>query len=88
MALALAAEISQLRNELELLQNEKTQLTETVAAVNEIITAKDAEFHDVCSRIEAASMRLEILSVCVLMQEMNRCMVLMICISILYHFLA
>jgi len=54
MALALASEIAQLRDELQLLHNEKTHLTETVADINEVISAKDAEFHDVMSRIEAA----------------------------------
>jgi len=56
-ALALAAEIAQLRDELALLQREKSHLTETVADINEIITAKDAEFHDVLGKIEAASAR-------------------------------
>jgi len=59
-ALALAAEISQLHDELALLQSEKTHLTETVAEISEIITAKDAEFHDVLSKIETASARLKI----------------------------
>ena len=59
-ALVLAAEIARLRDELELLHTEKTQLTETVADVNDILTAKDAEFHDVLHRIEAASARLGI----------------------------
>jgi len=59
-ALALASEIAQLRDELELLRKEKTRLTETVADISEIITAKDAEFRDVMSRIEAASERLGI----------------------------
>jgi len=72
-ALAFAAEIAQLRDELEFLRNEKTQLSETVADVREIITAKDAEFHDMLSRIEAASTRLGICTfMCVfLMQEIN-----------------
>lgn len=57
-ALALAAEIAQLSDELELLRNEKTYLTETAADISEIITAKDTEFRDVLSSIDAASARL------------------------------
>lgn len=57
MALDLAAEISQLRDEVESLQNEKFQLTETVANVADIIAAKDVEFHEVLDKIEAASAR-------------------------------
>jgi len=56
-ALDLAAEISQLRDEVELLQNEKFQLMETVANVADIIAAKDVEFREVLDRIEAASAR-------------------------------
>ena len=56
-ALDLAAEISQLRDEVESLQNEKFQLTETVANVADIIAAKDVEFREVLDRIEAASAR-------------------------------
>ena len=56
-ALALAAEIAQLRDDIDLLKHEKSQLTETVADINNIITAKDAEFHDVLHKIKAASAR-------------------------------
>lgn len=72
-ALALVAEIAQLRDELELLRSEKTHLTETVADINEIITAKDAEFHDVLSRTEAVSARSGIFTfMCkLLMEEMH-----------------
>ena len=72
-ALALAAEIAQLRDELGLLCNEKTQLSETVTDISKIITAKDAEFHDMLNRIEAASTRLGICTfMCIfLMQEIN-----------------
>lgn len=72
-ALALAAEITQLRDELELLQSEKTQLMETIADINDIITTKDAEFHDVLNRIEAASARLGVCTfMCTfLMEEMH-----------------
>ena len=56
-ALALVAEIAQLRDELDLLKHEKSHLIETVADIDDIIIAKDAEFHSVLGKIEAASTR-------------------------------
>jgi len=56
-ALSLAAETAQLRDEIDLLKSDKSQLTETVADINKIITAKDAEFNNVLGRIEAATAR-------------------------------
>jgi len=59
-ALALAAEVAKVRDELGLLQSEKAHLAETAADISEIIAVKDAEFRDVLSKIEAASARLGI----------------------------
>jgi len=56
-ALALAAEIAQLRDDVDLLQDKKQRLSETVTDISDVITAKDAEFHDLLTRIAEASTR-------------------------------
>jgi predicted nucleic acid-binding Zn-ribbon protein len=54
-SLALAAEIARLQDEVDTLRDEKLQLTQTLAEIGDVITAKDGEFREVLANLNAAT---------------------------------
>ena len=55
--LAMAAEFAQLQDDIDALRHEKLQLNQTVVEINEVITAKDAEFRELLDKLNSATER-------------------------------
>jgi len=56
-SLALAAEISQLQDHIDSLNQEKSQLNQTLVDISDVISVKDVEFRHVVGKLNDATER-------------------------------